>query len=502
MYFLNNEIGWATGEVYEEGTNYVAVLKTTDGGGSWFEQAQFIDKPIGWITFTNAQQGWLVAYDDEFYKNVVYATTDGGENWTLQAEATEGDVFKGFFLDESFGWFVGYDGEIVHTSDGGVSWNPQTEHETFGVLQDLHFVNAQKGWAIGTDLLFTDDGGLNWTRLDDDPLEYWEAVHFADNQNGGVLSNYNYASNDQYVLYTNNGGVDWVEKVIPTAEKLGDIFFADAMNAWAVGRSGTIFHTEDGGESWIEQETDIEHYELNAVFFIDAETGWVVGGGDAVLKTTDGGDHWVPVEFGTPYDEFRTVFFLDEMHGYIVQDYSKTLWITTDGGNYWEEHHIEATYQLYDVFFTSPEEGWVTEGAGDIWYTSDGGESWTKQETVSGFGGAAICFTDNQNGWSVAYNSGIFKYSGDASGTEEQGGLTAIDVRIFPNPTNGPLNIIFPDEKPYSIQVLDLSGQVRHTYQHQGQSRRLSLHDLNTGIYLIRVYNEHGSYSRKIMVAK
>jgi photosystem II stability/assembly factor-like uncharacterized protein len=45
----------------------------------------------------------------------------------------------------------------------------------------------------------------------------------------------------------------------------------------------------------------------------------------------------------------------------------------------WEPVNYSEDLQLTDVYFTSPEEGWVTGAAGTILHTSDGGKTWIAQ---------------------------------------------------------------------------------------------------------------------------
>ncbi|HYR54476.1 MAG TPA: hypothetical protein VEM39_00030, partial [Myxococcaceae bacterium] len=57
----------------------------------------------------------------------------------------------------------------------------------------------------------------------------------------------------------------------------------------AVGQSGTILRTTDGGEIWRPQTSGTRNPILG-VSFLDANTGTVVGGMGTILRTTTGGD--------------------------------------------------------------------------------------------------------------------------------------------------------------------------------------------------------------------
>ena len=83
----------------------------------------------------------------------------------------------------------------------------------------------------------------------------------------------------------------WVAQTSGTLSNLYSVSFADANNGAAVGTSGMILHTTNGGANWVRQVvgTTVWFY---GVHFVDANTGTVVGEAGTVLHTTDGGTTW------------------------------------------------------------------------------------------------------------------------------------------------------------------------------------------------------------------
>jgi photosystem II stability/assembly factor-like uncharacterized protein len=55
-----------------------------------------------------------------------------------------------------------------------------------------------------------------------------------------------------------------------------------------VGEDGTILRTINGGAAWTAQDSGTTNW-LSGVSFIDANTGWAVGGSGTILHTTNGG---------------------------------------------------------------------------------------------------------------------------------------------------------------------------------------------------------------------
>jgi hypothetical protein len=52
------------------------------------------------------------------------------------------------FTDANNGWAVGYPGTILHTTNGGASWSPQSSGTT-NYLYGVAFTDANNGWAVG-----------------------------------------------------------------------------------------------------------------------------------------------------------------------------------------------------------------------------------------------------------------------------------------------------------------------------------------------------------------
>jgi photosystem II stability/assembly factor-like uncharacterized protein len=85
----------------------------------------------------------------------------------------------------------------------------------------------------------------------------------------------------------------WVQQNSGTINKLSSVYFTDVNVGYAVGDSGTILHTTDGGLNWVPQNSGTM-YNLNSVHLPDANTGIAVGVSGTILHTTDGGLNWVP----------------------------------------------------------------------------------------------------------------------------------------------------------------------------------------------------------------
>lgn len=102
-----------------------------------------------------------------------------GKTWTQSPAPVRQMLNRVRFLDENNGWAVGHDGVIIHTADGGKTWDMQRfDAESQQPLNDVLFLDAQRGFAVGAPARFlqTRDGGKTWEPITADFLEL--GLHF------------------------------------------------------------------------------------------------------------------------------------------------------------------------------------------------------------------------------------------------------------------------------------------------------------------------------------
>ena len=83
--------------------------------------------------------------------------------WTWQNPTPQGNDLNGItFMDTNNGWAVGDHGVILHTVDGGISWEASASATTQD-LTSIVFSDATNGVAVGPFALSrTTDGGNTW----------------------------------------------------------------------------------------------------------------------------------------------------------------------------------------------------------------------------------------------------------------------------------------------------------------------------------------------------
>ncbi len=209
---------------------------------------------------------------------------------------------------------------------------------------------------------------------------------------------------------------------------LFDIDCVSSTECWAVGDSGTILHTTDGGVNWVLQSSGTTE-DLRGIDFLDSLNGWVVGYGPIHLHTTDGGVSWTEVISGSSYELFN-VAFANSNRGWVTGR-NGTIIGTFDGGNTWSSELAGEWAWIYGITVVSSTRAWVI---GADWFMGIApifkynGTIWSKQYDITDTKtGREISAADSLNVWAVGGDGVIFytadggaNWTSQTSGTTEQ----------------------------------------------------------------------------------
>ncbi|MDO8507333.1 MAG: YCF48-related protein [bacterium] len=189
---------------------------------------------------------------------------------------------------------------------------------------------------------------------------------------------------------------DIIPEVKASGNDLYAVRFLDTNNGYAVGMSGLLLKTIDGGVNWSTKNPGTSN-NLNEIYIVDANISYVVGDGGVIRKTTDSGTTWATQTSGTT-NNLNGVYFTDANTGYVVGD-SGTIKKTTDGGTNWVAQTSGTTYAFEDIFFVGGSTGYAAGSNGSIYKTLDGGTNWVIQATAAGTSYNSIYFTDANTGY-------------------------------------------------------------------------------------------------------
>ena len=177
-----------------------------------------------------------------------------------------------------------------------------------------------------------------------------------------------------FLLYTAPMTLNAQTQKSPRTNYTG-IAYANTKTLFAVGDSGTIARSLDGGKQWsVEAATCGITSAFNDICFIDVSHGFVVGEKGTLIATTNGGSSWFKVSIGQTHD-LQSIFFFDDQRGTIVGRGGIILH-STDGGITWKTQTSGTANDLNAVSFTDQNNGTIVGAQGTILKTSNGGETW------------------------------------------------------------------------------------------------------------------------------
>lgn len=383
------------------------VIRTMDGGQTWVESSLPWDsRGLYDVVFVNAAKGlgvggtyrsWSPSPDYSFWGELL-RTSDGGVTWT------RGDITSSWlhaawgvaFQDENTALAVGNANTIAKTTDSGQTWSsPNSEANAH--FSHISFPDASRGIIVGCGGLIwtTEDSGQTWVERSSGTNVSLSRVSFLDVNRGATVGR------GFTALVTNDGGMTWTGQKSITLKELYDVSFVDANTGAAVGAGGMIVHTADGGQTWTIQKGG--GFDLYAVDLVDTNAGTAVGLMEQIYRTVDGGDTWIR-QNDQPSDpslaRLYGVGFFDAQKGIAVGT-KGTILRTVDGGDNWDRSTYAQELALRDVFFASSNTAYIVGDQGTILKTSDGGVNWVEQ--TSGVTGALlrVFFVDQNTGWIV-----------------------------------------------------------------------------------------------------
>jgi photosystem II stability/assembly factor-like uncharacterized protein len=273
------------------------------------------------VHFVSEDEGWVAGGANSMAGGVILHTSNGGMTWETQlGDSTSDD--RGYdhlrFIDAKTGFAVQSTAAGAHRLFGttdGKTWSP------IGVVEqdrtDYRFVSPTVGFvSAGNDILRTSDGGKKWASVyvcqvkaevdgltRDIPCEV-SALHFVDASNGfGVTRDLGGGAGVAFVK-TSDGGAKWTASVILPGENGHEaaVHFVNPTNGVVRMQNGRVFQTADGGRTWSGAVGEIDGRPNFS--FADSQVGWAAKY-QRVLYTRDGGRSWLSsaTKFPTAIDD-------------------------------------------------------------------------------------------------------------------------------------------------------------------------------------------------------
>lgn len=241
-------------------------------------------------------------------------SSNDGKNWTQRPVPTRATLTTITSVNGQL-WAGGHDGVILHSSDGGQSWQRQRvapwsaddNDPSHGVpIMDLLFTDAMHGYAVGAYslMLTTEDGGASWTthkinaaapaaaaktddkandeswtfnsdqlQLGDESDPHFNAI--ARTGSGALL-----IAGERGTIYrSEDSGANWQKMKLPYDGSMFGVLAWDEGHVLVFGLRGNVYESTDLGASWNKVETGSKANLMG---------GQALPGGGAVLVGANG----------------------------------------------------------------------------------------------------------------------------------------------------------------------------------------------------------------------
>jgi len=354
------------------------------------------------------------------YGGKILATDNGGMSWRLVDSGTDVGLFSISFADDKHGWIVGQGGTILRSEDGGKSWKRQTP-EIFmtkdcrdEAYREILYLECRSEKDAAAEILRSlgsrhlEEPAVEETRIEREcrqtaseecPQAYLFSVQAIDADTAVAIG-------DRSVfMRTDDGGATWGVQTLTASNTdidpnwaivfedpvLYDVQFVDDQNGFVVGEFGKIYHTADGGKSWLERqsslmdETIFDIMDLPTLFDVeiaaDGKAGVVVGLDGRIGLTSDGGKTWGFVPHGVReyVDPFYSATVLADGTVWAVGASGQVVTSVEDGQLLRGSFGTAINSWIRRIRFIDNDNGWVVGGFGLIMNTTDGGKTWYRR---------------------------------------------------------------------------------------------------------------------------
>ena len=505
-------------------------------------------------------------------KPELYKTSNGGTSWQ-QVSIVNFDA--GAY--GSYGWYFGK--IVVHPSDpntlyipgvdlqystdGGINWNPRTPPWfTYAVHGDGHclYFNSASDMIYCTDggLYRTNDGGNNWTDIENIPNNQFYAVEEnpanAGEYAGGVQDNGTMFGNAAVInnftrLY---GGDGFTVAYTPDPQLIyaesqnGSIVYDDAFNT---GNWQDIQTDQGQNYNW-HTPYFVSKHNYKTLFFAGQQVMRIDGApygsytsispvlhdanspqrvsnistiNQSVLDSnilyagTADGKVWNSLDYGTNWNDITpfqgiTYYVTKVMpspnnaatayvcrSGYRANDNTPLIFKTINNGSTWTSvaGNLPAlAVNDIEVYPGNENIIFIANDAG-VYYTTDGGTGWLRLGNNMPYVAVLDIDLNNSKSKLIAGTFGRSIYSTDIQsivGINEYTNGNSLDVKIYPNPTNDVLNISSAG-KPELIHIYDAQGKLIKSTQ----TEQVDVSSLVNGMYTIEILTKKGKARKQFI---
>lgn len=283
------------------------------------------------LDITRAGPALLVAGD----RGYILRSMDQGMSWQQIATPVSTALTDLWFVDEQYGWATGHGGVVLHTRDGGSSWQLQLDGHQINHMT-LRFYEQEKQ---------TLENSLD--QLDDIAREDAELM----------LEELEFKLEDAQIATEEGAG-----------KPLLSVWFKDRNQGWVVGAYGMIFHTTDGGQSWqpaMSRVPNPDGFHFNSIGQLSGDTLFMAGEAGTLYRSDNGGTDWLQLD--SPYEgSFFGFQWLAQHNAVIAYGLRGNAFISYDQGDSWHALDVPGKESVMNAIATE-DQLILLGGSGSVW---------------------------------------------------------------------------------------------------------------------------------------
>jgi len=269
------------------------IFHTTDGGRTWEVSSAGTKRPFVAISCVGDRL-WIAGQAGQ-----IAHSPDGGRTWITQDSGTTRNLLDIQFADAQRGLAIGDFGTLLRTENGGNTWEKISLPDNIELPPDIAevvqpgdvilygatFATKDEAWVAGEFgvILHSTDGGLTWQQQRSGVETTLFGIHALDSQHAWAVGL------EAVLLSTTDGGAQWKKEAIELPKgfvlPLYDVAVS-GLFGWAVGNSGFILHSQDSGRTWKLHEVPVRMAGswFRGVSLLPDGRGFIVGARGLVLS--------------------------------------------------------------------------------------------------------------------------------------------------------------------------------------------------------------------------